>query len=127
MKINHFALYTNDLERMKSFYMRYFNATSNQGYHNKNTDLRTYFLSFEDNTSLEIMTRPNLEESASSPLTVGYIHLAFGVGSKDKVDQLTSTLEQDGYIVSSKPRTTGDGYYESCILDPDGNQIEIVE
>jgi len=127
MNINHIALYTNDLERMKSFYIRYFNATSNQGYHNKNTDLKTYFLSFEDNTRLEIMTRPNLEESASSPFTTGYIHLAFSVGSKDKVDLLTSNLEQDGYIVSSKPRTTGDGYYESCILDPDGNQIEIVE
>jgi lactoylglutathione lyase len=127
MIINHIALYTNDLERMKSFYMRYFNATSNEGYHNKNTDLRTYFLSFEDNTKLEIMTRPNLEASTSSPLTVGYIHLAFSVGSKDKVDLLTRTLEQDGYTVSSKPRTTGDGYYESCILDPDGNQIEIVE
>jgi lactoylglutathione lyase len=127
MKINHIALYTNNLECMKTFYETYFNAAPNQGYHNKNTDLRTYFLSFEDNTRLEIMTRPNLEQSVSSPLSTGYIHLAFSVGSKDNVDRLTSTLEQDGYTVSSKPRTTGDGHYESCILDPDGNQIEIVE
>ncbi|MDF2941457.1 MAG: lactoylglutathione lyase-like lyase [Herbinix sp.] len=127
MRINHIALYTNDLEQMKNFYMQYFNATCNQGYLNKNTDLRTYFLSFEDHTRLEIMTRPNLEKSAYAPLTTGYIHLAFSVGSKDNVDLLTNTLEREGYTVSSKPRTTGDGYYESCILDPDGNQIEIVE
>jgi lactoylglutathione lyase len=127
MKINHIALYTMDLERMKTFYETYFNAVPNQGYHNKNTDLRTYFLSFEDNTRLEIMTRPTLEQSVSSPFDTGYIHLAFSVGSKDKVDGLTTTLEKAGYSILSKPRTTGDGYYESCVLDPDGNQIEIVE
>jgi lactoylglutathione lyase len=127
MKINHIALYTMDLERMKTFYETYFHAVPNQGYHNKNTDLRTYFLSFEDNTRLEIMTRPTLEQSVSSPLDTGYIHLAFSVGSKDKVDDLTTTLEKAGYTILSKPRTTGDGYYESCVLDPDGNQIEIVE
>jgi lactoylglutathione lyase len=127
MKINHIALYTNDLERMKLFYETYFHAVSNQGYHNKTTDLRTYFLSFEDNTRLEIMARPNLIPLTLAPLNTGYIHLAFSVGSKDKVDILTNTLEKDGYIVFSKPRTTGDGYYESCVLDPDGNQIEIVE
>jgi lactoylglutathione lyase len=127
MKINHVALYTLDLERMKTFYETYFNAVPNQGYHNKTTDLRTYFLTFEDNTSLEIMTRPALEQVISSPLATGYIHLAFSVGSKDKVDALTSSLEHAGYTVMSRPRTTGDGYYESCILDPDGNQIEIVE
>lgn len=127
MKINHIALYTLDLERMKTFYETYFNAVPNQGYHNKTTDLRTYFLTFEDNTRLEIMTRPALEQSDSSPLATGYIHLAFSVGSKDMVDNLTSSLENAGYTVLSRPRTTGDGYYESCVLDPDGNQIEIVE
>lgn len=127
MKINHLALYTNDLERMRTFYITYFNAISNQGYHNKTTELRTYFLSFEDQTRLELMTRPNLDQVISTPLQTGYIHLAFSVGSKDNVDQLTTTLEKDGYTVLSKPRTTGDGYYESCVLDPDGNQIEIVE
>jgi lactoylglutathione lyase len=127
MKINHIALYTNDLEQMKSFYLKYFNASSNQGYHNPNTGLRTYFLSFEDHTRLEIMNRPNLNQITPVPLQTGYIHLAFSAGSKEAVDQLTTTLEQDGYTVLSKPRTTGDGYYESCVLDPDGNQIEIVE
>jgi lactoylglutathione lyase len=127
MKINHIALYTNDLERMKDFYETYFQAKSNQGYHNKTTGLRTYFLSFDNDTRLELMTRPNLEQTRLSLQHTGYIHLAFSAGTKEKVDLLTSTLEKDGYLVISKPRTTGDGYYESCVLDPDGNQIEIVE
>lgn len=127
MKIDHLALYTNDLERMKLFYVTYFNAKSNQGYHNKNTELKTYFLSFEDNTRLEIMSRSNLESQTDSPLHIGYIHIAFSVGSKENVDKLTFRLEKDGFKVLSQPRTTGDGYYESCVLDPDGNQIEIVE
>ncbi len=127
MKINHLAIYTNDLERMRDFYLEYFNASSNQGYHNPNTGLRTYFLSFEDRTRLEIMNRPNLDQITPTPLQTGYIHLAFSAGSKEEVDRLTASLEEDGYMVASKPRTTGDGYYESCVLDPDGNQIEIVE
>lgn len=127
MTINHIALYTRDLERMKDFYIIYFHATSNQGYHNQTTGLKTYFLTFGDNTRLELMTRPGLKEGSHSPLETGYTHLAFSTGSKEDVDILTATLEKDGYIIYSKPRTTGDGYYESCVLDPDGNLIEIVE
>jgi lactoylglutathione lyase len=127
MKINHIALYTNELERMKDFYITYFHAVPNQRYHNPNTGLQTYFLSFEDQTRLEIMTRPNLKDLISTPMQTGYIHLAFSAGSKEMVDQLTDTLEKAGYTILSKPRTTGDGYYESCVLDPDENQIEIVE
>jgi Lactoylglutathione lyase and related lyases len=127
MRINHIALYTNELERLRFFYEKYFYATSNKMYHNEKTGLKTYFLSFEDHTRLEIMTRPNLENKHSQPYQTGYIHLAFSVGNKEMVDQLTSKLNSDGYNVISQPRTTGDGYYESCVLDPDGNQIEIVE
>jgi lactoylglutathione lyase len=127
MKINHAALYTNDLENMKQFYEIYFGAKSNDGYHYINSGLRTYFLSFDDGTRLEIMSRPNMEQQNSAAVRLGYIHLAFSAGSKEKVDLLTNTLEKGGYTVFSKPRTTGDGYYESCVLDPDGNQIEIVE
>lgn len=125
MKIDHIALYTNDIETMRDFYITYFQAVSNSGYHNRSTGLHTYFLSFGDNTRLELMTRPGLEASLSSPLRTGYIHLAFGVGSKQNVGRLTALLERDGYTIFSQPRTTGDGYYESCILDPDGNLIEI--
>lgn len=126
MTIDHIALYTNDLERMKTFYETYFNAISNEKYHNPKTGLETYFLSFEGNTRLEIMTRPVLSNKPESLAHLGYIHIALCVGTNADVDALTNTLETDGYTVTSKPRTTGDGYYESCVLDPDGNLIELV-
>ena len=125
MKINHIALYTKDLERMKKFYEKYFHAVSNEKYHNKNTGLMTYFLSFDDDSRLEIMTRPDVFETERNNLDCGYIHVAFSVGTAENVDSLTEKLEQDGYKVISRPRTTGDGYYESSVCDPDGNIIEI--
>lgn len=125
MTIHHIALYTAQLELMRSFYMKYFHALSNEGYHNPKTGLRTYFLSFDDGSKLELMTRPGLEKKTPSPLQTGYVHLAISVERKEMVDQITSLLERDGYAILSRPRVTGDGYYESCILDPDGNQIEI--
>lgn len=127
MKINHIALYTNDLEKLKSFYEMYFNAKANDMYFNPSTGLKTYFLSFESGARLEIMARPNVKQLERPILHSGCIHLAFSAGSKAKVDELTNTLKRDGYTVISETRTTGDGYYESCILDPDENQIEIVE
>ena len=127
MIINHIALYVNDLEKMKKFYEEFFNGKSNEMYHNKNTGLKTYFLSFENGARLEIMTRPDMTENQKELTKLGYIHLAFSVESKEKVDTLTDKLKNAGYKVISEPRTTGDGYYESCILDPENNQIEIVE
>ncbi|MBP1755302.1 MAG: glyoxalase [Firmicutes bacterium] len=127
MKINHFAVYTNQLELLKNFYITYFEASSNDGYHNQTSGLRTYFLSFSDGARLELMTRPGLTQLSHELYQTGYIHLAFSTGSREAVDTLTTRLESDGYTVISRPRTTGDGYYESCILDPDGNLIEIVE
>lgn len=126
MKIHHIALYTEDLERLKAFYEKYFNAVSNNLYHNPKTGLKTYFLSFEDGSKLEIMSRPEIETEEKTLLHNGYIHIAFNVSSKEKVDELTELLRNDGYKVISNPRTTGDGYYESCILDPDSNQVEII-
>jgi len=127
MKINHVALYVNDLGKMKAFYEKYFAAKTNQMYHNPNTGLKTYFLEFDTGARIEIMTKEKLNAVAKELNNVGYIHIAFSVGSKSKVDELTKQLENDGYKIISKPRTTGDGYYESCILDPESNQIEIVE
>lgn len=126
MKIHHIALYVQDLEATRDFFMNYFEAASNEGYHNPKTGLRSYFLSFEDGAQLEIMTRPDLVEHKKEIMHTGYTHLAFTVGSKEKVDQLTEKLAQDGYTVISGPRTTGDGYYESCILGPENNQVEII-
>ena len=127
MRIDHFALYVNDLEATKDLFVNFFGATSNEIYHNPKTGLKTYFLSFEGNSRLEIMTRPNLTDSEKDLYQNGYIHLAFSVGSKEKVDKLTNTLKEKGYKVISGPRVTGDGYYESSILGPENNQIEIIE
>ena len=125
MIIEHVALYVNDLVRAKDFFVKYFNAKSNDGYHNKKTDFRSYFLSFNDGARLEIMNKPEMSDLPKDLARTGYVHIAFSVGSKDKVDALTAELKADGYEVMSDPRTTGDGYYESCVVAMEGNQIEI--
>lgn len=125
MKIEHIAMYVSDLERTKTFFTQYFGAVSNSIYHNKKTGFRSYFLTFSDGARLEIMNRPYMDDSGKAQARTGFIHLAFSTGSKEAVDSLTERLKADGYTVLSGPRTTGDGYYESCILDREGNQIEI--
>ena len=125
MRIEHIALYVNDLEGAKEFFQTYFDATANEGYHNPKTDFRSYFLTFGDGSRLEIMTKPDLTDSGDLLNRFGYAHLAFSTGSKESVDALTAKLNAAGYPVISGPRTTGDGYYESCILGFEGNVIEI--
>lgn len=125
MKIEHIAMYVNDLTRAKDFFVKYFDAVSNDGYHNKTTNFRSYFLTFEDGSRLEIMNHPDMKDEEKSIRRTGLIHIAFSTGSKEKVDELTQRLKNDGYEVLSGPRTTGDGYYESCIVGVEGNQIEI--
>ena len=125
MRIEHIALYVNDLEAAKNFFVRYFDASADDGYHNPRTGFRSYFLTFEDGTRLELMNKPEMSDQPKPPARTGWAHIAFSVGSKEKVDALTARLRADGYPVLSGPRTTGDGYYESCILGPEENQIEI--
>ena len=125
MKIEHVALYVNDLEKTRCFFMKYLGARSNEGYHNLKTNFRSYFLSFDDGARLEIMNKPERPDFPKELARTGYAHIAFSVGSKEKVDVLTEELKADGYEVVSGPRTTGDGYYESCIAAIEGNQIEI--
>ena len=125
MHIEHIAMYVNDLEKTRDFFVKYFNATSNEGYHNKNTEFRSYFLSFDGGARLEIMNKPQMKDDEKVLIQTGYIHVAFSLGSKTAVDELTEKLRSDGYTVVSGPRTTGDGYYESCIVGIEGNQIEI--
>ena len=125
MKIEHAAMYVNDLEGVRDFFVRYFDAVSNEGYHNIKTGFRSYFLRFSDGARLEIMNRPDMSDGDKDVMHTGYIHLAFSTGSREKVDKLTKKLKDDGYEILSGPRTTGDGYYESCVLGPEGNQIEI--
>jgi lactoylglutathione lyase len=127
MKIEHIALYVNDLEKARDFFVKYLDGISNDGYHNPKTDFRSYFISFEDGARLELMNKPDMADDEKKLNRTGYAHIAFSVGSKEKVDSLTVTLKSDGYKVVSGPRTTGDGYYESCIVAIEGNQIEITE
>ncbi len=125
MRIEHIAMYVKDLEKARDFFVKYFGAVSNEGYHNQTTDFRSYFLSFQDGARLEIMNRPDMEDRGTAMAGTGYIHMAVSTGSREAVDALTERLRADGYQVASGPRTTGDGYYESCIVGIEGNQIEI--
>lgn len=127
MKIEHAALYTEDLERMRSFFMKYFEASSNELYHNPKTGFSSYFLSFQEGARLEIMNKTQMEKTGEAFVRAGLIHLAFSAGAKERVDLLTEALSKEDYEVLSGPRTTGDGYYESLILGPERIQIEITE
>ena len=127
MKIEHIAMYVNELEAARDFFVTYLGGKSNDGYHNKNTDFRSYFICFSDGARLELMNKPGLDDQEKSLTRIGYAHIAFSVGSKEKVNALTEQLRSAGYEVVSGPRTTGDGYYESCIVAIEGNQIEITE
>ena len=125
MKIEHVAMYVNDLEAARDFFVKYLGGTSNDGYHNEKTDFRSYFISFEDGARLELMNKPDMYDMEKPLNRTGFIHIAFSVGSKEKVHELTENLRAAGYDVVSGPRTTCDGYYESCIVGIEGNQIEI--
>ena len=126
MKIEHVAMYVNDLKAARDFFVKYLGGKSNDGYHNVNTDFRSFFISFDDGARIELMNKPGLVDPEKQLTRTGYIHIAFSVGCKEKVDELTDRFKDDGFeVVISGPRTTGDGYYESCIVAIEGNQIEI--
>lgn len=129
MRITHIAIWTKDLEGMKAFYKKYFSCTSSKKYINSPKGFESYFLNFNDSCKLELMKMDNIPNNLNNSVNqyLGLIHFAISVGSKDNVDKLTKTLRNDGYEIISNPRFTGDGYYESCILDPERNRIEITE
>jgi len=127
MKIEHIAMYVNDLEAARDFFIRYLGGKSNNGYHNLNTGFRSYFISFDDGARLELMNKSEMDDYGKPLNRTGYAHIAFSVGSKEMVDVLTEKMRSSGYEVISGPRTTGDGYYESCIVAIEGNQIELTE
>lgn len=127
MKIEHLAIWVKDLERTKRFYETYFGASAGEKYINPKKQFESYFLSFASGARLELMQRPDIktiDKDVNQELT-GLAHFAVSVGSKEKVDALTNQLRSDGYVIAGEPRTTGDGYYESVVLDPEGNRIEI--
>ncbi|MBO4903482.1 MAG: VOC family protein [Lachnospiraceae bacterium] len=125
MQIEHIGMYVNDPERARDFFVKYLGGVSNDGYYNKNTGFRSYFISFENGARLELMNKPELCDSKKDLNRTGYAHIAFSAGTKEAVDDLTDKIREAGYDVVSGPRTTGDGYYESCIVVIEGNQIEI--
>ena len=124
MTIGHAAVYVRDLEGARAFFETYFQAVSGPEYHNPVTQFRSYFLTFGGGARLELMTRPGLGDAPAGP-GVGWAHLALSVGSRAAVDELTGRLARDGFSVLSGPRTTGDGYYESCVAGPEGIQLEL--
>ncbi|GAK61288.1 putative glyoxalase family protein [Candidatus Vecturithrix granuli] len=128
MQIEHVAIWTRDIERLKMFYVTYFGATAGKKYVNSEKEFESYFLTFDSGARLEIMQMPGILDvhgAGGDAQFYGYTHLAFSVGSPKKVDELTTQFQKDGCYIISGPRHTGDGYYESCVLDPDGNRIEI--
>jgi lactoylglutathione lyase len=126
MKIEHLALWTHDLERLRSFYLVHFNCSSGAKYTNPTTGFSSYFLTFpEGGARLELMTQPGLAPNTPDNPTRGYAHFALSLGTEEHVRSTTAALHKNGVPVWSKPRKTGDGYYESVISDPDGNRIEL--
>lgn len=128
MHIDHLAIWVNDLEKMKSFYEKYFLAQAGARYYNSEKDFSSYFLSFPKGPRLELMHKPSIPENINDGLKEyrGIIHFAISVGSEEKVNGLTDWFRRDGFKIVGEPRTTGDGYYESVVFDPEGNRIEIV-
>jgi lactoylglutathione lyase len=126
MNITHIAVYVKDLEKSKEFYTKYFNGKSNNKYENSK-GFSSYFITFDSGANLEIMSHTLLEEREPKDKVNGWSHIAFSVGTSEKVIELTEKIVSDGYKLLSPPRRTGDGYFESCIADPDGNRVEITE
>jgi lactoylglutathione lyase len=127
LKIEHIAIWTHQLEVMKHFYTHYFQGTANEKYVNEKKQFASYFISFDHGCRLELMTMTNIPKTQDDVHVqfTGYIHMALDLSSKEAVDQLTGRLISDGYPCIEGPRVTGDGYYESVILDPDNNRIEL--
>lgn len=129
MQIKHIGILTVNLEKMKDFYTRYFSCLPNNKYINESKGFESYFLDFYNSCQIELMHLKSVTALSyySAKQTPGLHHIAISVGSKDKVDELTEILRKDGYQIISEPRITGDGYYESCALDPENNRVEITE
>ena len=138
MKIEHVAIWVRDIDKVCEFYRKYFGGEVHPIYHNPAKQFTSRFITFDDGARLEVMHRPDIDvernvgidkivshETLSDTQHLGFTHLSFSVGSKEEVDRLTQQMSSEGIPVVGQPRTTGDGYYESVVLDPEGNRIEI--
>lgn len=126
MKIHHLAIWTFRLEELKEFYTKYFGGKSNEKYVNPKKGFESYFISFESGPSLELMRRTDIQEVSIEDNRLGLTHFAFSFPNREEVLKTTELLRTEGYTIAGEPRTSGDGYFESVILDPDGNRIECV-
>lgn len=128
MTLEHVAIWTKDLEKLRNYYCKYFGGVSNKIYQNPINRFSSYFISFDSGARLELMKMPNIPDNKNDTINQqhnGIIHLAFGAQSKEEVDNKAKYLVNDGFRILKGPRTTGDGYYEFETLDPDHNRIEV--
>jgi len=128
MILEHVAIWTDNLEQLKQYYIKYFGATANEKYTSKQNQFHSYFLTFKSGARIEIMTKPGIPDNKNDRVTdqhKGIIHLAFGVNTMNEVDEKANQLISDGFKILRGPRKTGDGYYEFETLDPDDNRLEV--
>ncbi len=127
MKVHHVAIWVRDLERMRQFYADYFGCPHGRMYANPASGFESYFMRFDDSASVELMTSPSVRASDTrgDDVRPGFAHIALSLGTREKVIELTNRLRKDGYTIASEPRNTGDGYFESVVLDPEDNRIEL--
>jgi lactoylglutathione lyase len=128
MRIEHIAIWVDDIERMRTFYQTYFDVSCNKKYTNPTKNYTSYFLTFNGGGArIELVHRPDIHENEFQRGSLkGLAHIALSVGGKEVVDRMTERFRIDGYTIASEPRTTGDEYYESAVLDPEGNYIEML-
>lgn len=127
ISIEHIAYWVEDLERVKNFYESYFNASTGALYENEKKGFRSYFLSLGGGARIEIMQKAGIDKSNNKGHVMGLAHIALSLGSRENVDRMTTQLGAEGVTIIGQPRTTGDGYYESVVADPEGNLIELTE
>lgn len=125
MQIGHIALWTEQLEELREFYVRYFGGMSNERYVNAAKGFESYFIRFDAGCTLELMRRTDIHDRATAP-QLGLCHFAFSCQSREEVLALTARLRTDGFLITGEPRISGDGYFESVVADPDGNLVELV-
>lgn len=126
MRIEHAAMYVNNMEEARDFFIKYFNAKTSEKYHNFNSGFSSYILTFDEGARLEIMQRPKMSDPPKGTYRTGYHHIAICVGNGNSVDAVVERLKNDGYMIANAPRWTGDGYYAGVVVDHEGNEIEII-
>jgi lactoylglutathione lyase len=129
MKLEHIAIWTDNVELLRNYYVSFFEGQSNEMYINPKTQFQSYFISFESGARLEIMSMPNIPENTNDTINAqhkGIIHIAFSVATKQEVDAKAALLQANGFELLNGPRVTGDGYYEFVTLDPDMNRLEVI-